>query len=175
MANEPNQQSTPQPAPAAAPPPLQQPGQQKQVPGGAVGKGCLGCLGVIVLLAIIGVIIDWIGPSITISGTSGQMKYKIVAMSADTAGFALAQEIYKAATKNPAIKTLSIEIELGVLGGVVDKYGKTVNGPFNMGTITVDDLGEVRRYNDALAYAVRTKEVYSLQISRLNYSNLLEK
>jgi len=155
MTNQPNQESSPL---------LQQPKNSEKNQVGPVGKGCLGCLGLIVLLAIIGAIAEWIGPSVTVSGSSGQMKYKIISMSAGNAGFNLSQKIYRVAADHPKMKTLTVELEVSVLGGVVDKYGKTVN-----------DLDEVRRYNDAIAYAVRTKEVYALQIAALNYSNLLEK
>ena len=126
------------------------------------------------MLFFLGTILDKIGPSVSIKGDSGTMKYEILSeYSADLAGWNLAREIYKAATKHDHLKRLDVELELMVPGGVVDRYGNTVQGPLIMGTIVEDDLQEIRRYRDADTYALRNKRVYGLQLLSMEYAYLL--
>lgn len=92
-----------------------------------------------------------------------------------TAGFDIAPQVYEAAKAAPGLNEVTIEIELIVAGGVVDKYGNTVEGPFIMGKITVGDLAEVRRYKDGFAYANVASDLLGAQINKLRYSYLLKK
>ena len=119
---------------------------------------------------------DFFGPSITINGTTGTIKHSINSEStANLAGYEIAQLVYQAATKHPELREIAIDCDLMVAGGVVDKYGKTVDGPLNMGTIRVTDLDEVRKYADQGAYALHNADDYETQIRGFQYSYLLKK
>jgi hypothetical protein len=167
--------SAPTLSPPGIAPQQQRPPEKADQKKGPVGKVCLGCLGVTVVVLVIANIMYWAGPSVTVTGDSGHMHHRVSSnFGARLAGSSLAEQVYLAATKHPEIKSLTVELELGVAGGVVDRYGKTVDGPLIMGTITVDDLNEVRRYNDVGAYARAAQDVYGVQLKGLDYSNLLK-
>lgn len=142
-------------------------------------KGCLGCLGlvavIVAILFIIGFISDIVGPSVTVNGDSGRLQVKVQSgLEKQTAGHLIATEIYKAATKHQELNKLTVNVEMTALGGLADKYGKAVEGPYIMGEIPVNDLVEVRKYRDAAAYAFKMMDIYGAVLSSLNYSHLLK-
>lgn len=92
-----------------------------------------------------------------------------------TAGFVIGSEVYRVATKNPGLTRVVVNCELSVAGGLQDKYGNPVKGPYTMGSIGINNLEEVRRYTDADTYAVGNQEWYASQIRGLNYAEFLEK
>ena len=117
-----------------------------------------------------------LGPSVTITGDSGAMHYKVNSLdTAELAGNTVAQKVYLAAKKHPELKSISLELELNVAGGAIDKYGNTADGPFIMGTITVSDLDDVRKYADKFSYARENDRRFGYQILEMKYSNLLGK
>lgn len=136
----------------------------------------LGCAGIIVLLIAIGAAVVFFVPSISIEGTTGKIHAKEYANgTADEAGFDIAEKVYRAASGHPELHEVDVEVELIVGGGLVDKYGKEVPGPYLMGTVPVRDLEEVRKYADEGSYAIHNKEEYAAQIRDLQYAYLFEK
>ena len=87
----------------------------------------------------------------------------------------IAQEVYGAATKHSELTQIVVNCEMSVAGGAVNKYGKTVEGPLKMGSITIDDLAEVRRYKDEDAYASQNQDWYAAQLVNMDYAYFLSK
>jgi hypothetical protein len=136
----------------------------------------LGCAGIIVAIIALGAAIEFLVPSISIEGTTGKIHAKEYASgTADVAGFDVAEKVYRAASGHSELREVDVEVELVVGGGLVDKYGKEVPGPYLMGTIPVRDLEEIRKYADEGSYAIDNKEEYVTQIRRLQYAYLFEK
>lgn len=115
--------------------------------------------------------------SVSLSGDTGWLRLTV--STDDTllsAGDALAHKVYEAATKYKQLKTLRVEVELKASGGLVDNYGHPIPGPYIMGTITVNDLDEVRRYATAQAYTEYGGPAHAVvNIRPLKYSHLLSK
>ena len=120
--------------------------------------------------------LGWFGPKVTVRGDVATFEHTILAdLTPKLAGFQLAKEVYDAATKRRDLNQIVITCSMTVPGGFVDKYGKTVDGPLMMGSITISNLNEVRRYEDEGAYALDTEMSYAAQIMSMNYSYLLSK
>jgi hypothetical protein len=132
--------------------------------------------GMIVLLIVVIVAIDFLAPSISIEGTTGRIHAKEYANGTlEEAGFDVAQGVYRAASEHAELREVDVQVELIVGGGLADKYGKEVPGPYIMGTIPVRDLDEVRKYADEGSYAIHNKGEYATQIRGLQYAYLFEK
>lgn len=115
------------------------------------------------------------GPTVRTEGEVGKMRLTILSTySPDDAGFAIAEDIYRAAKKYPDLKLMMVELQLHVAGGVQDKYGNEVSGSLIMGVIVVDDLDEVRRYRTWDGYAVHLKKTFGKEIRQLDYSYLMD-
>ena len=120
--------------------------------------------------------IGWFGPKVTVRGDVATFQHTILAdLTPKLAGFEIAKEVYGAATKHRGLTQIVVTCSMTVPGGFVDKYGKTVDGPLMMGSITVSNLDEVRRYEDEGAYALDTEMFYATEITGMNYSYLLSK
>lgn len=130
----------------------------------------------LILLMIIGGISACSGPEVSVSGDTGTIGHNIISTyTAKDAAYPLAADVYSAATEHPDLRQIVVNCRLVVPGGVSDKYGKSINGPLIMGSITVSDLDEVRRYKDELAYERQYVDWYKLQILLMEYSYLLAK
>ena len=77
------------------------------------------------------------------------------------------------AKANPKIKTIEVKVKLNKDsgGGLSDKYGHPLTEDIPMGTITLDDLDEVRKYVDSGSYAVdhSVQASYEAQIAAMPY------
>jgi hypothetical protein len=160
----------------AQPPPIQSGGQ---TPPSKNKKskfkiGCLGFLIIIGILILIGAIADYFGPSVSIEGSTGHIKHTLLVNTMSTAEFDVAQVVYQAAVKHPELKQIDVDLELGALDGLVDQYGKTVPGPYTMGTITITNLDEVRKFADEFSYERQYQIDYQLQLQNLKYSEQLK-
>lgn len=137
--------------------------------------GCLGLLvvfGIFILILII-VIAVIPGEHVTIQGTSGHMEHSILADTMSGAEYDVASVVYETSTGHPELKQLTLTLELVAPGGLVDKYGKVVPGPYIMGDITVTNLDEVRKYTGATEYLQQYQTDYYVQIQGLKYSEQL--
>lgn len=93
--------------------------------------------------------------------------------SLQSVAWEIAEAVYKAAQdseKEIAIISVYIEGE-----NLTDNYGNPVDGNPKMGTITIDDLIEVRKYRnlDAYRYNEYIHEVYKHQVNSMPYANLI--
>jgi hypothetical protein len=115
------------------------------------------------------------GPSVSIKGDVGTITHDIPSYyCAELAGFFLAKEVYQCATRNPELKRIIVHCELD--GNLTDKYGKPVKGPYEMGQIIVNNLDEIRKYNDDGSYAIQNKDLWRQRVNSLmHYSELLPK
>lgn len=158
------------PASPATPPPNSKPKMSK------FKLGCLGLLAVfgifILILIIIGTIIP--GEPVNIQGTTGHMEHALLAETITDAEDDIASAVYETATKHPALKELTLTLDLATAGGLVDKYGNAVPGPYIMGDITITNLDEVRKYAGWTEYLRQYQADYYIQIKSLKYSDQLE-
>lgn len=156
---------------------LAQPGQEAQRKNSKFRLGCLAIAGVFILLIVIAEVNGYLHPSLSVDGTVGRLhviEYDVG--SAKDAGWDVAREVWQAAHKHPELQEIDVEVELNVAGGgLVDKYGNKVPGPYIMGTIPVRDLEEVRRYVDEDSYTWNNQADYAERISNLDYSYLFGK
>jgi hypothetical protein len=139
--------------------------------------GCLVFAGLFVLLIIVGGVTEYLDPSLSVDGTAGKLHLiEYATGSAKNAGWHVAEKVWQTAHKHPELQEIDVEIELYVAGGgLVDKYGNKIPGPYIMGTIPVHDLEEVRRYVDEDSYTWNNQADYAEPISNLKYSYLFEK
>jgi hypothetical protein len=138
----------------------------------AVVVGCI-----LVFQIIIAQIDEHLNPSLTIKGSTGKLHViEYDAGTAKNAGWDVAREIWNAAREHPDLREIDVEVELHVAGGgLVDKYGNKVAGPYIMGVIPVRDLDEVRRYLSEGAYIGRYQDEYTVRVGGLKYAYLLQK
>jgi len=141
-------------------------------------KGCLaGCLTVIVLLVIIGLIMQFVGPcGVVIDGDTAMKNITISYGDVEIAAWNVAETVYEIAKKYDSINkvVISLYISKGYGGGLIDKYGNNITEDLHMGTITISDLGEVRKYKN-ISYKFAMEQYFKSEISRLNHAQLLNK
>ena len=84
-------------------------------------------------------------------------------------GGEVANRIWDLAKEEPKIKKIEYTI---IFSGdtILDQYGNEQPGPYIMGTITVDNLDEVRRYTKEM-YWYKHCEYYGYQIMNMRYAN----
>lgn len=134
------------------------------------------CIIIIILIIGFSMCNKWcFGPSVSIKGDVGTITHDVPSYyCAELAGFFLAQEVYQCAVDNPNLKKIIVNCRLD--GALVDKYGKPVKGPHEMGPIILNDLDDIKKYQDSGSYAIRNKDLWRQRINSLmNYSNLLPK
>jgi hypothetical protein len=92
----------------------------------------------------------------------------------NTTAFNVAKEVYAAAKANPTAKQVEVKLTMSK-HGLQDKYGNEWKEDREMGTITIADLDEVRRFKDDGLYASNetVKSIYMGKIRRLDYAELL--
>ncbi len=115
------------------------------------------------------------GPSVSIKEDVGTIIHEIPSYyCAELAGYFLAEKVYQCAGRNPGLKKINVDCRLN--GELVDKYGKPVEGPHEMGRIIVNNLDDVRKYKDAGFYAIENEDLWRQRVNSLmNYSELLPK
>lgn len=131
---------------------------------------------VIILITGFSMCNKWcLGPSVSIKGDIGTITHNVPSYyCAELAGFFLAQVVYQCAVDNPNLKKIIVNCRLD--GALVDKYGKPVKGPYEMGPIILNNLDDIRKYQDKGSYAIRNKDLWRQRINSLmNYSELLPK
>jgi hypothetical protein len=89
--------------------------------------------------------------------------------------FTVGQKVHAVAKANPSAKKAEVTLIMSKQG-LQDKYGNAWTQDRVMGTITVPDLDEVRKYTDGGLYASSeaVKESYMAKISLLDYAYLLK-
>jgi hypothetical protein len=97
---------------------------------------------------------------------------------AEIVAWNVAETVYKIAKKYDSINkvVISLYISKGYGGGLIDKYGNYMTEDQYMGTITISDLVEVRKYKNSESYKYNDiiKATYMYQIKSLQYSYLLK-
>jgi len=90
--------------------------------------------------------------------------------------FNVAKEVYAATKANPTAKKVEVKLKMSKQG-LQDKYGNEWKEDREMGTITISDLDEVRKFKDDGLYASNetVKGIYMGKIRRLDYAELLTK
>jgi hypothetical protein len=143
--------------------------------------GCLvvGCLAfvAVAVLGIVAAMYDGDPTSkVIVTGTTGKSHLEILSTyTPQLAGETVAEEVYKIASTYPQITEVDIELELSAPGGLVDTYGHAVSGPYIMGTLPINDLGDVRKYANASSYGIAVQDAYAIRIMGLDYANFLKK
>ena len=111
---------------------------------------------------------------VAVDGVAGAIAHKTLStLSPHTTGWNVAERVYGIAKEYTQLKSVTVKLFLVVPGGLVDKYGKNVGSEVEMGTVTVSDLDEVRRYVDDNSYAYRNADWYAARITALPYSRLM--
>lgn len=105
----------------------------------------------------------WKGSGTSIFAPTGSMAIYL----SKTDGWPLAEEVYIAATKNPRLTTLSIELAMDFPESIFDKYGKDLKGRQILGTIAVNGLDDIRRYKDEALYAQSNWTGYAEKVQNL--------
>jgi hypothetical protein len=92
------------------------------------------------------------------------------------AAFNVAQKVYDAAKANPSAKKAEVKLTMSKQG-LQDKYGNEWTEDREMGTITIADLDEVRKYTNGGRYASNEAVEGSskAKIGGLKYAELLAK
>ena len=92
------------------------------------------------------------------------------------AAFNVGRKVYIVAKDNPSAKKAEVKLTMSKQG-LQDQYGKEWEQDREMGTITVENLDEVRKYADDGLYASNeaVKQGYKAKISTLKYAELLKK
>jgi hypothetical protein len=129
----------------------------------------------IIALMIVGGISECVDPSAQITDGVATLKetclYNFTATDIATR---IAIDVWALARKHPEVKKIVVELFLNPVL-LTDKYGKELKEPLRMGSITIDDVDEVRRYENDGAYARSTKELFAAQVSRMDYAGNLDK
>ncbi len=143
-------------------------GKKKAGARNVVALGCGGCLvlpcALAVSVAILGMIFEATGPSVAISGTTGTINVTLYTpQKLEYAASTVLEAVYKAATKNESLTTIIVNVEMSSMN-VTDKYGKSLDNDIKMGTITISNLDDVRKYADALAYGWNVNSVHHASV-----------
>lgn len=165
--------------PAASPAAYSQPAAvkpQPELPGQPMG--CCGWIiaigvGLFALLMIVSYIDDPTDYDLHIEGTVGTVAMR--ANPNDTPKLVanlIASKVYAVATKHKDLTKIVVNLEFNP-ALLVDKYGHDIKGTRHMGTITVNDLAEVRRYEISGAYMRQNEADFASQISRTDYAGSL--
>ncbi len=138
--------------------------------------GC-GCLGIVLIgffiLLIVGFIGGCIGPCAHIKdGVATFEKSFVSGQSLNGAGVLVASDIYNLAKKHSKIKKIVVSVTLNPIG-LTDKYGKKPDHFLPMGSITVEDIDEVRRYDNEGAYVAQYGDSFASQIGAMDHAENL--
>lgn len=87
--------------------------------------------------------------------------------SINTAAYQIANEVYRAALKNPGMREITIQVTLYEPTGISDQYGNYVGDELDMGSFTVsDEIVGVEKYRDVNAYSYRLQDRFKFLIRR---------
>ena len=137
-------------------------------------KGCIGCIVVVIILAVIG---SFVGkPKVKVSGDVAEVKVTLMSTyDLKYAAWEVAKTVYNVAVKNEDIKKIKVTVMMSS-SGLQDNYGKPLDKDLKMGEIMEDDLEDIRKYRDADAYAYNdgNELAYMVFLKNMDYSHLLE-
>ncbi len=164
-----------------APTSLSEPDSKPKRKGLGCGQGCL-VLGIAAFCGFLLILVYGAAhegdpqSNVVITGATARCHLEILSENTpELAGETVAEEVYKVAVTYPQLAEIDIELELLPAGGsFVDSYGHTVPGPYIMGTLPVNDLGEVRKYATAGSFGIAVQDAYAIRIMRLSYANFLK-
>ena len=153
------------------------PAKQK---AGCFKIGCLGMVIFAVLFVVLGLIVEFINPSVVIKRDTATIEFIVAGyMNVEYNSAMMAGEVYDTASKHPELKKIVINCTLDgatrSLNKEFDKYGNAIATSNSMGVIEITDLDDVRKYKDHSFYASDKVDFYFLQIKNLRYANLLPK
>jgi hypothetical protein len=138
----------------------------------------LGCLTktiiVVIVLSIIGAISECGGPSVEVAGGVAQLKktYAPTYTAADI-GRDIALDVYGVATNHADVNKIVVSVYLHPSGLLTDHYGHKLPDELLIGSITIDDIDEVRRYASEGAYSLDRKAIFAAQVSQMEYAKYL--
>jgi len=84
----------------------------------------------------------------------------------------IVEHVYDVAKKHPEVKKVVVTISWDK-SRLADKYGREPKEDALMGAITVDDLDEVRRFEDSAYYSAKVHEQFAEEIRGMPYARLL--
>ena len=129
----------------------------------------------IVALMIVGGISECIGPNAQITDGVATIKKTCIYLNTSTdVGAEIAIDVWSFARKHPKVKKIVVELSLNP-ALLTDKYGKELKEPMRMGSITMDNVDEVRRYENDGAYTLHQKGIFAALISQMDYAVNLAK
>lgn len=142
-------------------------------PVGCCGWIVLGVLALLVISVIGGLIVGDSGRWENDRIASGILTIKVKPVDRPgTVGNDIAQKVYDVAHDHPELHRLIINVDF-YPALMTDKYGHEAKGPLRMGTLTVNDLDEVRRYTIDGAYMGENKGAFAEQVSHMEYAEYL--
>ena len=151
------------------------PGQSSpQPPKRRLRVGCCGWIVIaVVVIAIWGGILQFMESDLKTEGTTGTLTVDVQPVDRpDHLGATVAQRVYEVAKRHEELTTVIVVLKFYPTL-LSDKYGHEAKGPLPMGTITVDDLAEVRRYSFDGAYMSENKGAFAEQIRRMDNAEYL--
>lgn len=142
---------------------------------GCCGWITLAGVAFIVFIVIFGLIQDAVEPDLSIQGTTGTITMSAPSTyTAKLIGKEIAKRVYDVATKHAELTVIVVKLDFNP-ALLVDRYGHNVKGPLHMGSVTVNDLAEVRRYEFDGAYMSESEYGFAEEVSRMEYAENLEK
>lgn len=101
--------------------------------------------------------------------------------SIETAAHKASEAVYRTAKKHPESKKIVVTMKVFAPGGFFDKYGNRAGesrwggSALEMGSFTVTDADEVRKYKDEIAYSITNEAWYLIQIKSLENTEHLDR
>jgi len=143
------------------------------------GGGCLALVSMCLICGVCGGIGQFFwGPigtkGLSVDGSDGSLQVEVSTFGGmSLASHTVAESVYWAAKKHPEMDRLRVTVELTTPGGWQDKYGEDRGRTIEMGSFTVTDLDEVRRYKDGSNYGFSNEAKYVHELRRLRNSHHL--
>jgi len=117
------------------------------------------------------------GDNQSVNADTATIKYDVdISLTPKLIGFNVAKQVYEEATKHPNLKKIRVELVLDASNAdLVDNYGHPIVGKLTMGWLVIDDLDEVRRYEQDANYTYHEEDILAEQISQMALAHLLAK
>lgn len=130
--------------------------------------GC-GSVAVILIVALVIGLTFFGGPDVKISNgvahfrEQGSWGY----VTPEMVGTKMVAHVYEIATKHPEVQKIVVDIYY-TKQDVADKYGREPDGDVVVGSVTIDDVAEVRRYKKVDFYSAQVHGTFAAEIRRMS-------